>query len=75
MHLVSYIRKTLRKSDIGEKGKKYRGYFPIVHGSIIPEASYREAMVLHRLGKSVRTSDSVALYVHIFRVGIMVFFE
>ena len=65
----------LRKNDIEKKGKKYRGYFPIEHGSIMLKISYQEATVLHKLVKLAQASDSVALYVHIFQVDILVFLE
>ena len=65
----------LRKDDIEEKGKKYRDYSPIEHGSIMPKISYQEATVLLKLVKLAQASDSVALYVHIFQVDMLVFFE
>ena len=55
----------LRKDDIEEKGKKYRGYFPIEHGSIMLKISYQEANGFAQAGKistSIRQCCIVRAY-------------
>ena len=65
----------IQRGGIVEKGEKCHGRFTIVHGSIIQEVNYREATVLRKLVKLALALGSVALYVHIFQVDMLVFLE
>ena len=64
----------LRRGDIIEKERKYHGRFPIVHGSIIPEASYREVMVLHKLVTLGGVLRHIAMHVYTSQVDILATF-